>query len=84
MKAGFAEIVITPKDGKCFLAGYGGPWSTGVHDDLYASAVYLEDDSTKAIVVSFDLIGMRADLVARMKGCVQRSVDMDRNNIFTT
>jgi len=84
MKAGFAEIVITPKEGKCFLAGYGGPWSTGVHDDLYASAVYLEEGNAKAIVVSFDLIGMRADLVARMKDCVQRGVDVDRNNIFTT
>ena len=84
MKAGFAEIVITPKDGKCFLAGYGGPWSTGVHDDLYASAVYLEEGDTKAILMSLDLIGMRADLVARMKGCVQRGADVDTDNIFFT
>ena len=56
MRAGFSPSVITPSDGRCFLAGYGGPWSTGVHDDLFASAVYLEDGATRALLVSFDLI----------------------------
>ena len=82
MKAGFAEIVITPPDGKCFLAGYGGPWATGVHDDVYAVAVYLDDGGTKALLISFDLIAMEAPLIARLKDSVRCSVPIDKNNIF--
>ena len=84
MKAGFAEIVITPADGRCFLAGYGGPWSTGVHDDLYVSAVYLEDQATRALLASFDLIGMEAGLIARLKQSVTQAIGVEANNIFFT
>jgi len=84
VKAGFAEIAITPPDGKCFLAGYAGPWATGVHDDLYAVAVYLDDGGTKALLISFDLIAMEAPLIARLKDSVRRNVPIDKNNIFFT
>lgn len=83
LKAGFAEAVITPQE-KCFLAGYGGPWSTGVHDDLYASAVYLEDGETKALLVSFDLIGMEPPLIATIKASAARAVDVAPGLIFFT
>ena len=63
MKVGFAETVITPQDGRCLLAGYGGPWSTGVHDNLYASVVFLDDETTRAILASFDLLGLGVELI---------------------
>lgn len=84
MKAGFSESVITPADGRCFLAGYGGPWSTGVHDDLYASAVYLEDGETRALLVSFDLIGLQRELIDRLKDGVKEAVCIEPDHIFFT
>jgi hypothetical protein len=84
MKAGFAEIVITPSDGEYYLAAYGDPKATGVHDDVYASAVYLGDDHTKALLISLDLIGMRRRLVLQLKAAVQQAVDIEADHIFFT
>ena len=84
MKAGFAETVITPPDGRCVLAGYFGRWSTGVHDDLYASAVSFQDGDTKAVLIGFDLIGMHADLISKLKESIQEAVSVDRNRILFT
>ncbi len=84
MKVGFAEAVITPKDGRCLLAGYSPMWSTGVHDDLYASAVCFEDEGTKAVLISFDLLGMDANLRSSLKDRIQSSVSVDKERIFFT
>jgi len=84
MKAGFAEAVITPANGRCLLAGYGLRWSTGVHDDLYASAVYLEDGATRALLVSLDLLAMEAPLIAELKGALQAGLGLDPANVFFT
>ncbi|MBM3189714.1 MAG: hypothetical protein FJZ90_13435 [Chloroflexi bacterium] len=84
MKAGFAEAVITPPDGKCFLAGYAGPWATGVHDDVYASAVYLDDGETRALLVSFDLIALEAPHISRLKRVVRGALDVPEDHIFFT
>ncbi len=84
MKAGFAEAVITPPNGHCLLAGYGLRWSTGVHDDLYASTVYLEDGDTRALLVSLDLLAMEAPLIAELKGAIHVGLGLDPGHIFFT
>ena len=84
MKAGFAEVVITPEDGRCLLAGYDLPWSTGVHDDLYASAVYLEDGEIRAVLVSFDLLAMERDFIARLKAAIRAVLPISSGSIFFT
>jgi neutral ceramidase len=84
MKAGFAEAVITPPNGRCLLAGYGLRWATGVHDDLYASTVYVEDGDTRALLVSFDLLAMEAPLIAELKGALHTSLGLEPGNIFFT
>ena len=84
MKAGFAEIVITPPDGKCLLAGYGLPWSTGVHDELSASAVYFQDGATQALLISFDLLAMERELIARLKQAIMAVLPIPAGNIFFT
>lgn len=84
MKAGFAEIVITPPDGKCLLAGYGLPWSTGVHDELSASAVYFQDGAAQALLISFDLLAMERELIARLKQAIMAVLPITAGNIFFT
>jgi neutral ceramidase len=84
MKAGFAETVITPAEGKCLIAGYKLRWSTGVHDDLYASAVYLEDGDSNALLFGFDLLAMEAPFISRLKDSIQDALGLDKSHIFFT
>ena len=84
MKVGLAEVIITPTERPCLLAGYGLPWSTGVHDDLFASAVYFEDGATKALLISFDLLAMERDLIARLKQAICAVLPIPAGNILFT
>lgn len=68
LRAGTASVRITP-DGPVPLAGYGARWagmdmkkSTGVHDDLYARALVLENGSTRLALVATDLCVIDAGL----------------------
>lgn len=56
MLAGMAEMVITPPIGAPTLGTI--QRSTGVHDDLYARALVLDDGRQKIAILSLDLIGM--------------------------
>ncbi|MBU7004150.1 MAG: neutral/alkaline non-lysosomal ceramidase N-terminal domain-containing protein, partial [Theionarchaea archaeon] len=59
MKIGIAKVDITPPVGSP-LAGYSNrtSFSTGVHDELYARALVLDNGTTRAALVSCDLIGV--------------------------
>lgn len=67
-RAGAAEVIITPPIGT-LLDGYGGRagGAVGVHDDLHARAVVLDDGQRKAAIVSCDLIGVDRRLVAAIR-----------------
>jgi hypothetical protein len=67
-QAGAAEVVITPPIGGQ-LEGYGGRdgGSTGVHDDLRAHALVLDDGSRRAAIVTCDVLGLDAPIVARVR-----------------
>jgi neutral ceramidase len=82
MLSGFAEVVITPPDNHCLIAGYALRPATGVHDDLYASAVYFDDGVTQAALVSYDVLAMERELIAVLKGAVERELGLARENIF--
>ncbi|MEX2160145.1 MAG: neutral/alkaline non-lysosomal ceramidase N-terminal domain-containing protein [Dehalococcoidia bacterium] len=65
LRAGFAAENITPPVGT-MLEGYTANTepSRGVHDDLFARAIVLDDGATQVAVVSCDLIGVDRRLVA--------------------
>lgn len=84
MRAGFAEIEITPPDADCLLAGYALHPATGVHDDLFASAIYLEDGDKRALLISFDLLAMEHPLIARLKRAVTAALDIEPAAILFT
>src|SRR2546425_2621551 len=66
--AGAAEVVITPPVGG-ELEGYGNRQggSTGVHDDLMAHALVLDDGARRAAIVTCDVIGLDAPIIARVR-----------------
>lgn len=72
LRAGVAEIVITPPIG-VELQGYGvdlSRRSTDVHDDLMAQALVLDDGQTRTAIITADLMGVSVEftrLVASSK-----------------
>ncbi|MBC7329816.1 neutral/alkaline non-lysosomal ceramidase N-terminal domain-containing protein [bacterium] len=66
--AGASRVKITPSY-SVYLAGLGNNRkSEGVHDDIYASALYLNDGKTSVVIVSLDLIGLFHDDVEDIRG----------------
>jgi len=70
LAAGVAERVITPPVGASLL----GPTcpAEGVHDDLYARALFLTDGSCSVAIISLDLVGMDFGLAADAEAEVRR------------
>ena len=82
LAAGVARAVITPPVG-VYLTGFAGrPPSTGVHDDLTATALVLAErdpagvilEDSRVAIVALDLLGMYGDAIApAIKREVERS-----------
>ena len=56
LRVGAAAVVITPPVGTPMAGYYFERAAEGVHDDLFARALVLEQGGTKAALVSLDLI----------------------------
>ena len=68
LRAGAATVEVTP-DEPVPMSGYAGrdgP-STGVHDPLEATALVLDDGSTRVGVVGVDLLNVSRELTARLR-----------------
>ncbi len=82
MNVGFGEAIITPPHHDCLLAGYALRPATGVHDELVASAVFFDDGEVQAVLVSFDLLAMEKELIARLKARIQQACGLSPDHIF--
>ncbi|MBI5285531.1 MAG: neutral/alkaline non-lysosomal ceramidase N-terminal domain-containing protein [Chloroflexi bacterium] len=83
MRAGAAEVVITPPVGT-LLDGYSGRegGAAGVHDDLHARALVIDDGTTSAAIVSCDLIGIDRRLVATVRERASAATGIPASNIM--
>lgn len=76
MNLGFASEIINPEV-EVELSGYGwflGRKATGIQDDIFAHAVYLEDESNAALLISCDLLALSQYEVNAVRGAlVQRT-----------
>lgn len=84
LEAGAAKVEITPPVGTP-LNGYGarmGRPSLGVHDPLWARALYLDDGETSIFLVNLDLCMVNRELRARVLELAPPSVP--RENIILT
>jgi hypothetical protein len=68
MLAGAAEMVITPSIGSPTLGAI--QRSTGVHDDLHARALVLDDGRQEVAILSLDLIGMEFALADEIRNTI--------------
>lgn len=68
MKAGTAKIPITP-EGVVDLSGFGAREqpSVGVHDDIFARCVALEEGGRRFAICSLEILGLDFEHVARLR-----------------
>ena len=68
LRAGLSRSVITPPRGS-YLIGYGDRYlgASRVHDDLIATALVLDDGSTRLTIVALDMLCLHEDVVARIR-----------------
>lgn len=83
LKAGICETNITPPVG-VWLAGYAGRSSgcIGVHDELYARVLALDDGLSLACIISLDLIALDFDLVELIRDGIHRKVGISYERIL--
>ena len=83
LSAGTAHAIINPPTGTD-LCGYAGriPGCTGVHDDLHAKALILDDGRTRAAIVSLDLVGLSGAQVARIRNDASARTGIPGANIL--
>ena len=83
LTAGTAAVVITPPVGtpmEGYSAREGG--SQGVHDDLHARALVVDDGSTAIAIVSCDLVGVDWRLVAEARDRAAQATGIATDHIL--
>ena len=85
LTAGAAQVEITPEDSQ-FLFGYPhvARYSTGVHDPIYSSALYLSDGQVQAMFVASDIIFVSKQVVSRARERIEKATGIAANNIMIT
>lgn len=83
LKAGAAKINISPYVG-INMSGFGSRTrsSEGIHDDLYAKAVVLDDGTTKIGIISCDLLNLDEGSIVAIRERARKLAEIDGENIF--
>lgn len=86
LKAGFSRVKITPPAGTP-MTGFGDRdldpgGSRGVHDDLYARALYLSQGDEDILIMGFDLLFFSRDEADRFKGALGRVLGLSPDRIL--
>jgi neutral ceramidase len=84
MKAGVASTVITPPVGT-MMVGYGNERrSEGIHDDLYAKALVLDDGERKFALICCDLVGLHKLRVHNIRALVRDCIGIRAQDIMVS
>ena len=84
LDCGTGRRIINPEPGHG-LGGYGPDYPCDdIHDDLAVTALYLHDGTTDALLLHFDLIGMRRPLVSEIRAAASAAAGVPPERVFTT
>ena len=85
LQAGSAQVDITPKDSQ-FLYGYPHVerFSTGIHDKLWASSLYLSDGKTEVVFIANDIIWVSKDVTTIARKAISDKTGIKPENIMIT
>jgi neutral ceramidase len=85
VKMGVSQVNITP-DVPIPMSGYGSrkdPF-TGVHDELFASALYFRSPETDLLLITSDLIGFNMQFVDETRKMISARIGIPPENIMIT
>jgi len=82
MKIGLAKAVITPPVGFSLVGYFHDRRSTGIRDDLYATACVLEDRGKLFALVSMDIVWVSDATVSKVGRILRRTIDIPDSNIL--
>ena len=82
LRIGAAAVKITPPIGASMAGYYYDRGVEKIHDDLYAKALVIEKDGVRIAIVSCDLIGIQAPIVAEVRRLVQKSSGLDATHVM--
>jgi len=80
LRAGFSEITLDIQN-KLELAGYAPRMSTGVHDPLYAAAVFLDDSKQQAVICVLDVLDFDQSFVDNVRHGISEITGVDTSKI---
>lgn len=81
-RVGAASATITPKVGTPMAGYYYERKAEGVHDDLFAKAIVLEQGETRAALVSLDLISTSLGMVEDARAEIERITKIPGRNVM--
>jgi hypothetical protein len=82
LRVGAATVVITPPSGIPMAGYYVERAAEGVHDDLFAKALVLEQGDTRAALVSLDLISTPLGLVKEGRREIERTTGIPAGQVM--
>ncbi len=84
IQVGTGRSVINPQIGD-YIFGYSDSIkSTGIHDDLTVTALYLKSDDRHAILLTNDLCEVGSDLIDAIRKAVSQRTNVPMSNVFLT
>ncbi len=81
-RSGAAQTVITPPPGTGMAGYYHFRAADGVLDDLHARALVMDDGTTRAAMITLDLIGSPRDLVDAIREEVEKASGIPRAQVM--
>jgi hypothetical protein len=82
LKVGAAAVRITPPVGGPMAGYYYARAADGIHDDLFAKAIVLDDGASRAAIVACDLIGVPAAVVDQARALAAKSTGIPADHIM--
>jgi neutral/alkaline ceramidase-like enzyme len=81
-RAGAAAVKITPPKGAPLAGYYYNRAAEGVHDDLYAKALVLQQDTNKVAFVVCDLISLTRPIVEEARKIISEGSGLKGDNVM--
>jgi len=82
LRAGAAEVVITPPTGTPMAGYYATRLSAGVHDDLHAKAIVLASGADRVAFVACDLVGIPPAVIEEARAIIQTATGIPAANVM--
>ena len=81
-KAGFAEAAVTPEIGQEMPGGLQKRFAQSMHDDLYATAMVLDDEKTPVAIVGIDALSVKRSVVLTAREQIGARTGLPPENVM--